>query len=223
MSIRTLIFDWDGTLHNTKALYGRAFRRAYGWLAEEGYAPKRFYTDEEVAVYLGMSAPVMWKTFMPQLPDEVWQHASQLIGDSMVTEVEAGKAILYPGTEEALETLKREGYRLVFLSNCKEAYLAAHRKTFGLDRWFDGFYCCQTFDFAPKTEIFTHIREVFPGDFCVIGDRASDLAVAEVHGLRSIGCAYGFGTEEELRRADRIASYVRELPALVGELNETIR
>ncbi len=89
---------------------------------------------------------------------------------------------------------------------------------FALDRWFDGFYCCQDYEFRPKTEIFSAIQKKFPGDFCVIGDRASDLEVAKVHHLASVGCAYGFGGPEELARADRIAWSVEELPTLIQGL-----
>ena len=216
--LNTLIFDWDGTLHNTEALYGRAFRKAYAWLAAEGYAPKRSYTDREVSIYLGMSAPEMWNTFMPELPQPVKDTCSSLIGQAMVEEIDAGKALLYPGAPDTLTALKEAGYRLVFLSNCKHAYMEAHRRAFGLDRWFDGFYCCQDYDFRPKVEIFPAIRDAFPAEFCVIGDRASDLETARVHGLASIGCAYGFGSPEELAGADRIARRVTELPGLIQSL-----
>jgi phosphoglycolate phosphatase len=216
--LRTLIFDWDGTLHNTLALYGRAFRKAYDWLTEEGYAPKRHYADEEISHYLGMSAPVMCNTFMPELPQNVKDTASALIGHSMVGEVEAGKAILYPGAVETLEALKEAGYTLVFLSNCKRPYLEAHRRAFELDRWFSGFYCCEDYGFAPKTEIFPHIAQHFPGDYCVIGDRASDIEVAQVHHLHSIGCAYGYGRRGELDGAEVVVDGVGDLAKIVAQI-----
>ncbi len=109
MTLRTLIFDWDGTLHNTEALYGRAFQRAYAWLAEEGYAPERHYSHREVSVYLGMNAPEMWNTFMPELPQAVKEHCSAMIGEQMVSEIYAGNAILYPSAAETLAARKGGG------------------------------------------------------------------------------------------------------------------
>lgn len=218
--LRTLIFDWDGTLHDTKALYGRSFRRGYAWLTDQGYASARTCTDEELAAYLGMSAPDMWNAFMPQLPQPVKDQVSGLIGQAMTEEVQAGNAKLYPGAAETLEALRRQGYTLVFLSNCKRDYLRAHRAFFDLDRWFQGYFCCEDYGFAPKAEIFPCIARQFPGDFCVIGDRSSDLDTAEQHGLLSIGCAYGYGTAEELTGADLIAYSPKSLPQLVEQLRQ---
>lgn len=216
--IRTLIFDWDGTLHNTAHLYGRAFRSAYRWLVSEGYAPEREYSDEEVSVYLGMNARDMWNRFMPRLPRNVKEQASAMIGRRMVSAVQAGEAELYPGTEEILEQLKGQGFQMVILSNCKREYLEAHRAVFRLDRWFHGFYCSGDFAFAPKKEIFPIIRRRYPERFAVIGDRASDFKVAAVHNLFSIGCAYGFGRPEEWEDADQIAWSVSEIPERIKKL-----
>ena len=80
----TLIFDWDGTLHNTLHLYGKAFRIAYRELVESGYAPPKYYSDEEMSQYLGMNAPDMWNAFMPELPQEVKKAASDQVGREMV-------------------------------------------------------------------------------------------------------------------------------------------
>lgn len=216
--LRTLIFDWDGTLHNTRALYGGAFLAAYSWLVEAGQAPARRYTDEELSVYLGINAREMWKTFMPGLSQELRDRASAIVGERMVAGIKAGRAILYPGAEEALEEIKSDGYRLVFLSNCKRAYMEAHREWFGLDRYFDGFYCCEDYDFIPKKDIFPHVAETFPGDYLMIGDRNSDLALGFAHGLKTIACAYGFGAPAEWEGADGLARSVAELPGLVRKL-----
>lgn len=210
--IRTLIFDWDGTLHDTGRLYGGSFRKAYSWLVEQKYAEKRDYRDEEVTCYLGMNARDMWNRFMPQLPQDIKNHASDIIGREMIAGIEAGHAAMYPGAEKLLDQLKTQGYEMVILSNCKRAYLNAHRTAFQLERWFTGFYCCEDFDFASKEEIFPKFRASHPEAYVVIGDRDSDLRVATTHNLLSIGCAYGFGGVGELAAATRIAHSLSDIP-----------
>ena len=33
--VKTIIFDYDGTIHNTLGIYEPAFREAYQWLSEQ--------------------------------------------------------------------------------------------------------------------------------------------------------------------------------------------
>ena len=210
-----LIFDYDGTLHNTKHIYGCAFRSAYDMLVKEGYAEERVYTDEDVSKYLGVSAPDMWKDFMPQLADEVWQRASMIIGGEMIEGVLNGKAQLFDGITDMLDELKARGLKMAILSNCRHAYMDAHRKALGLDKWFDSYFCAEDYDFIPKEDIFPFIKEKYPDEsFIMIGDRASDFRVGEVNGLKTVCCAYGFGTEEERKLCDIIVNSPKELLSL---------
>lgn len=213
----TVIFDWDGTLHNTKKLYAHAFRKAYSWLVEEGYAKPREYTEDEVSIYLGMNAPDMWNAFMPELPDDIWKHASSIIGGEMASSVANGKAVLFNGVPELLDRLKNEGYKLVFLSNCKHAYMEAHRQAFKLDQWFDGFYCCEDYSFAPKEEIFKDIKKIYEGPYVMVGDRFSDQKVSIAHKFPFIGCSYGYGKENEFENPDVIADSVEDIGRCIIE------
>ena len=217
--IKTIIFDWDGTLHDTTKLYGNAFRVGYKWLVDNGYAEDRYYSDANAAEYIGYSAEEMWKIFMPHLPKEVTDIPNGIVAETMVTAIEDNKAVLYPGALDVLAELKKEGYKLAFLSNCRISYMQAHRKYFNLDRYFDRMYNCEAFGWAGKPEIFNTLKKELPGDHIMIGDRLTDLEVAYVHGLKSIGCSYGFGQPEELKDADRIADNVRQIPQLVKELS----
>lgn len=211
--IKTLIFDWDGTIHDTKHLYGCSFRKVYQTLVEQGHVPEHYYSDDDLAGYLGMPGPVMWKTFMPDLPEEIRNQASIQVGIEMSANIPT-YSILYPGALDALTELKKQGHRLVFLSNCRHMYMEAHRKHWNLDQWFDAFYCSEDYDFIPKEEIFPEIQKNFPGPYVVVGDRYTDLAIARVHQLPSVGCAYGFGTKEELDCADRVIENASNLTIL---------
>lgn len=201
-----ILFDFDGTLHNTKKLYGSAFRKSYEYLVREGYAPERYYSDDDVSKYLGVTAPEMWKSFMPDLPKEIVKTASGIIGDELLKGVLGGKAVLYDGIPETLDELKSSGYSLMVLSNCKVDYMDAHRKALGLDRWFEDYFCGEAFGFIPKEDIFSAIREKYPdSEFIMVGDRDSDILVGTKNNIPSVGCLYGFGTKEELANASVLA------------------
>lgn len=213
-----LIFDYDGTLHDCIKIYAPAFRLAYAYLVSRRYAPKREWTEKEISRWLGFSAADMWNSFAPGLLPDEKKLCSQMIGEEMLRLTENGEAQLYPGALSALGTLKNQGFRLIFLSNCKRAYMEAHKKRFGLEAYFDGFFCAEDYGWRPKTEIFPAVREAFGGEFLVIGDRFHDMEMAQRHRLRAIGCTYGYGTREELLNAWALAGDVRELLELILSL-----
>lgn len=214
-----LLFDYDGTLHDCVQIYAPAFRAAYDTLVSRGYVPARDWAEREISRWLGYSAQDMWNSFAPDLPQAEKDRCSQLIGAEMLRLTERGQAKLYPNIPDVLRTLKKQGYRLIFLSNCKRQYLEAHRRRFQLDRYFSAFYCAEDYGWQPKTTLFPVIQRQFPGRFAVIGDRFHDMEVAQRYGLKAVGCAYGYGTVEELRCADTIAQNPTELVERINGLD----
>ena len=105
-----LIFDYDGTLHESLYIYAPAFRLGYAQLVKKGLAPARDFSDTEISRWLGYSSKDMWESFMPELPQSEKDSCSKRIGDEMVRLTLAGKARLYPGTETTLRQLKAAGH-----------------------------------------------------------------------------------------------------------------
>lgn len=219
----TLVFDYDGTLHDCIRIYAPAFRAACAYLAARGLAPAEDRRDGEIAQWLGLPAGEMWDRFAPALPQEEKARCSRMIGEEMLRMIRAGQARLYPGALELLDGLRTAGFYLVFLSNCKRAYMEAHQREFGLERYFDAFYCAEDYGWISKAELFPVIRERFEGPFAVVGDRRQDMEVAARHGLRAVGCAYGYGTPEELAGADATARSPAEVGTALRALFPEVR
>lgn len=214
----TLIFDYDGTIHNTMVIYESAFRQCFSWLVEEGYTPGQQIPASQIAGWLGLNSREMWNSFLPQLPEKIKQEASRRVGEAMVEQIRAHHALWYPGAAEVLEQLKEEGYSMVVLSNCKISYHTAHWEEFSMGQWFADFYDCETYNFAPKTQIIQEIKKRFPSPYVVIGDRRGDMDCARAIQSPFVGCVYGFGTGEELKGADALAETVEELPEKILEV-----
>ena len=138
----------------------------------------------------------------------------------MVEQIINNKASWYKGTDFVLDELKKMGYNMVVLSNCKTAYKEVNWKQFSMAQWFSKFYDCETFDFAPKTEIIKTVRKENPGEFIVIGDRDSDFDCARACGAKFIGCLYGFGEDGELQGADEVIHSINDLPDKIKMLRE---
>lgn len=217
----TIFFDYDGTLHDSMAIYGPAFRSAYAWLVENGHMPEQSFSDEWISHWLGYTTEAMWTTFAPELPETIWREAAAIVGKEMDARTLAGTARLFEGVPAMLTELKVRGYQIALLSNCRSEYCRVHREMFGLDQWFD-FYCAaEDYDEIPKQEMFgcainpnldhaspelvdhplrIHASSQLPlsGPYCIVGDRFHDIEAARAQGVPSIGCAYGFGEAHEL-------------------------
>lgn len=216
--VGTIFFDYDGTLHDCMRLYGPAFRRAYAWLVEEGYAQPREFDDEWIGRWLGWTVRAMWEAFMPELPEPVWRKASRIVGVEMDAILAAGGGALFPGVPEMLDTLRAQGFELVFLSNCGEDYRDKHRDAFGLDRWISAYYCAGAFPGKAKWEIYRQVAERHARPHLMVGDRFHDIEVATKAAIPAIGCAYGFGERSELDAADVVVQSPTEIPDAVHRL-----
>lgn len=213
--IQTIIFDYDGTLHDSTENYILAFKKAYDYLVNQEKAKPREWKDTEITKWLGFNSKEMWADFMPNLEPHHQQTASKIIGETLQQKAQNSEAVLYTGALETLEYLKKEGYTLIFLSNCRHSYMEAHRRTFQLDRYFDGMYCTEDYDFLPKQTIFMQIKDKYESAFLIIGDRMHDFEIGKVHQLKTIGCNYGYGTEQELMMADVRINDVQELKEIL--------
>lgn len=206
-----LIFDYDGTIHDTIKIYGPAFQKAYRYLKDKKLIKEKEYGEEEISKWLGFTAKEMWDSFVPDLDDKEKQFCSSMIGKEMIRLTYGGKALFYPYAKEVLQKLKEKEYNMIFLSNCKKAYLNAHKEYFQLEQFFSAFYCAEDFGFKPKYEIFKAINKEYGGEFFIIGDRYQDIEIAEQYSLKSIGCQYGYGTSNELKGATYLIKDICEV------------
>lgn len=199
-----LVFDYDGTLHETMRVYKPGIEGAVRWLRTEHGVEVSMPSEQRIKKWLGMNTAEMWEDFMPGLSPSLKAEAGMLVGRIMLEEISAGRGRWYPGVREKLDLLRQKGYTMVVLSNCEREYADLNRKVFGMDRWFDAFYDCASYGYIAKEEIMKLVAADYgeksgaqaPG-FVVIGDRGSDYAAAKSVGAPFIWCAYGYGSREE--------------------------
>lgn len=218
LSRPTIIFDFDGTLHDSMYIYRIALTRGYQWLVDAGKALPRELSDADMAANIGLTVQEAWARMCPEIPWSVAKDAAAIVGDTMHALIADGTARLYPGVPEMLQQLADAGYPLVFLSNCRTVYLEVSRKAFDLDRWFSGYYAAEQYGDIPKEEIFDIIRQEFPGPYIAVGDRYKDLALARAHDLKSVGCLFGYGSREELADATALVSSPAEIVDAIARI-----
>ena len=54
-----LLFDYDGTLHDSLQIYAPAFQMAYDRLAGQGYVEPRVWRKEQIRQWIGLSPAEM--------------------------------------------------------------------------------------------------------------------------------------------------------------------
>lgn len=210
-NIKTIFFDYDGTLHDSMHTYKPALKKAYKYLVEQGLAEDRELTDSEIKHWLGFNSVEMWKNFMPDISEDMQYKARKMVGNEMKKLINEGKAVLYDGSIDTLEYLKKKGYHLVFVSNCSFYYRDSHNKAFGLDKYFDELGCAEEYNYVPKHEYVKEIMKRYPKEMIIVGDRHHDMIAGKENNIKTIGCAYGFSTKGELDEADIIINDITDL------------
>ena len=117
-----LLFDYDGTLHESLRIYAPAMQAVYDGLSDRGLAPPRQLTDREVRSWIGMPPERAWDCLLPGLAEAEKRRAIEQVGTGMLARIEDGGAQLYPGVPEALSTLKKPG-----LAACRKRCLQRKR------------------------------------------------------------------------------------------------
>ncbi len=212
--VKTIFLDYDGTLHDSMAIYKPAFLKAYATLVKKQYAEAKDWTDEAISKFLGQTPKEMWASFGDAIPEAAKQEASLAIGNTMETMIKAHQAKLYNGAIETLKTLKARGYTLVFISNCKTQYMENHTEVFQLDRYFDAMVCAEMYDYAPKTDVLKTLKQRFQSPYAMVGDRHHDIDAGKAHQMVTVACTYGFGSDEEHTHADYKITDITELKAI---------
>jgi phosphoglycolate phosphatase len=213
--VKTIYFDFDGTLHNSVKIYSPAFRKAYDFLVDNKKAEPREWKDEEISRWLGYTRIEMWDDFMKDLDESFKDRAGAIIGREMQDQMLSGNGCLYENTIEVLKTLKKRGFKLVFLSNCSIRYMEAAIAAFNLDDYFDDMVCSEMYDFIPKHEVLKIIKDKYPVNQVIVGDRFHDIEAGIKNGICSVYCEYGYGEEKEGNMASAKIKDIRELLSLI--------
>jgi phosphoglycolate phosphatase len=116
------------------------------------------------------------------------------------------EADLYEGMAELLADAVKAGLTLAVATSKPEPFAMQLLDHFGLSRHF-AVIAGATFDDtrSHKAQIIEHALGLLPGatteHTVMVGDREYDVLGGAVHGLRTVGVAWGFGTHHELESA----------------------
>lgn len=207
--MKYIVFDFDGTVHDTSEIYIKAFRFVEQELLNLGLITDKI-SDQTIKRFIGKTPKDMWAEYLPHIAFEDVSIFSKKIGEMMIQFTIKGYSKLYPNTHEVLHELKQKGYKMILLSNCKMKYMNTMIEKHNLHQYFDTIIAAEEFGFASKESIMKNIRSERNGEFVFVGDRQNDVELKEGTEI-SFGCMYGFGSLEELNNANYLIHSIQEL------------
>lgn len=209
------IFDFDGTLADSKEIIGEATNRA---LADCGYSP---LDPEQIYDLIGLPLSLSLGRFLGEKgTEEEVQRVFERYRYHWY-ELEPGRIHLFPGVRELLEALQQASVQMA---------VATSKSMKGLDRMFDMLDLRDYFAFAVTNDLVTngkphpemieqalqHCR-VGPQEALMIGDTTYDLQMGRAAGVDTCAVTYGSHSAETLAEESPtfVADSVEELRAVL--------
>jgi phosphoglycolate phosphatase len=209
--MKSLIFDIDGTLWDSRALVAEGYNIQ---LNAEGYS--QLCVDAEVL------RPLFGKT-MTEIADVILATVPvsarySLMERCMDTEnrylAENECRIGYAGVKETLEELKKD-YRLFIVSNAQCGYPELCMQKLDIAHLFEGHLCFGDTGTEKGQTILELMRRHNITDALYIGDTQGDYEATLVAGIPFIWCAFGFGNPQDY--AAKLEDF-RQLPEILKTL-----
>lgn len=192
----TILFDFDGTLHDTVEGITKSVR----------YALQKRGMDAELSELRCFAGPPLVEMFMEKFGFDL-KEAEQATRDFRERYVPIGlyESRAFPGVRETLEQLRSVGKRLGVASSKPQSLIEVLLRREGLENLFDT--VCGAGDNGEgnaKWEVIARALETMgasPEQTVLIGDTRYDVAGAHRCGIPCIGVGYGYAAPGELEAA----------------------
>ncbi|MBP3580493.1 MAG: HAD-IA family hydrolase [Clostridia bacterium] len=210
MNYSTVLFDLDGTITNPSQGITNSVAYALDFYGNS------YESKKALEAFIG---PPLREQFMK------YCNVDRDMGENYVKkyrEFYSVKGIyqneVYSGIEEMLSKLKNAGIKVVLATSKPEEFAKIILDHFNLSCYFD-FVAGALMDNTRtnKAEVIKYALECIHQEPCdeiiMVGDRRHDIEGAHQVGLKAIGVTFGFGSKDELDKAqaEKIVSTVDEL------------
>ncbi len=208
-----LIFDYDGTLVNSKQMWLEAFKEV---MKKFGHPMQ----DGDIKARMGPKTKDMIALCLPENEKEKAEQGKELI-DKIVSSEQGLKIVnLTANAKETLEQLKKNGYKMSLVTNSDAAFVFASLSRFGINGFWDLIITADD-PFAKKEEAFKFLIETLGlnNGIIYVADKASDAVLARNANIKSIIVAspHAWDSEEKIMAAqpDFLIHDLKELTKLL--------
>ncbi len=211
MKIKSVIFDIDGTLWDSRALVAEGYNAQ---LRREGFE-RYSVTAEELKPLFGKTITEIANILFADLPVpdrfELLERCMES-EDRVLQENECD--IGYPLVKETLERLA-EKYRLFIVSNSQSGYPQLCMEKMGIGHLIEGHLCFGDTGTEKGETIRTLMKQHQITDAVYVGDTQGDYEATVVAGVPFVWAAFGFGNPQGYAaRAEQCS----DLPKILEEM-----
>ena len=212
--IKTVLFDFDGTLADTNELIVDSWRHTAMKTAG------RDISDDEIRTTLGELLIDSMRRILPETDAEEALETYRVYQRELYLD----RIRLYDGAEETLRTLKEAGYKVALVTSRMKSSTERGLAHFGLDGYFDAVLTASDTDkFKPDPEPLLMILETIssrPEEAIYIGDTTHDIEAGRAAGVFTILVDWSFALPPEERagapRPDMVIKKMKDVLTLLG-------
>lgn len=211
MATKIIIFDFDGTLGDTRRKIIITFQRT---MQERGL---EVMSEEVCASTIGLTLGDGFKAMYPTLSDAEAEECVEHYRRVFFEDIDSTTPELFDGVKEALARLSAMDLRLTIASSRSSPSLKLFLKNMGIADHFSYIVAADTVSkHKPDPEpVLQTLRECGykPEEAIVVGDMPVDVLMARHAGVRSVGVTWGNAKREELETAgtDYVIDHISEL------------
>lgn len=215
MDIKLAIFDFDGTLMDTRKTIVNAKQETMRQLG------LKFYDEDTCAGTIGLSAKIGFQKLYPKLSDELLEECVITYRKLFEEEKEKTPPTLFPYVHETLETLKKAKIETTIATSRNNSSLDEFLNKLGLEGYFSYWLGGDSTELLkpnpdPVLKTLNDLKYK-PENAMVIGDMPVDIIMGKSAGVYTCGVTYGNSDRPRLFEAgaDYVIDSLSELPAIL--------
>jgi phosphoglycolate phosphatase len=218
MRKRLIIFDFDGTLGDTRRTIVTTMQMTIKELQLPGLS------DDECAATIGLPLVGCFKAMFPDLQAEQIQLCADTYRRFFNENQRTIKPQAFPGVVKALSALKEQGFTLTIASSRSRNSLSELTRDMGIADYISYLIGADDVKEAkPKPEPVLNTLAAMhyaASESLVVGDMAVDILMGANAGAKTCGVTWGNGTKKELQEAgaDFIIDSIEELIEKVDKI-----
>lgn len=195
MSVKVVVFDWDGTLVDSEQHIVSCISHA----ASLSGLPRLSYNRMKSIIGLGMKEALL--DLYPSITEDQVQSLRRHYSQRFHSDASEGLE-LFAGVEETLSALKGQGVRLAVATGKSRRGLEIAKETSGLGAFFEIERCADETRSKPHPQMLHELIDYFgvsAHEMVMVGDTSYDMEMASRANMPSIGVSYGVHHSSELQ------------------------